>query len=582
MLGSLTAIWISIMLLIVLMMTFAIGSVVSSLSSGSVPVKVGANSILCIELDSNIEERVVTPDIYDMINERPQPLALENIIKAIKAAEEDDNIRGIYLRCRGASAGLATREAIRAAIADFKESGKWVMAYGDVYTQGDYYVATAADEIYLNPVGAVELKGLASGIPFFKGLLDKAGIEMQVIKVGTFKSAVEPYIMTGMSEANRLQTSVFLDNMWNRMAGEIAKSRHIAIDSLNLLADSMLVMSPAEELVGLKVVDGLKYADEMSDYLKTQSFTDKKKSLPLVSVGEYLGSGVTIPHEKSAKKKIAVYYAAGDITENGKGGIASERVVPDILEIADDDDIDALVLRVNSGGGSAFASEQIWHALEVLKSKGKPFYVSMGDYAASGGYYISCGADKIYAQPLTLTGSIGIFGMIPCAKNLMNEKLGVNFDFVTTNANGSGPNIMEPLTPFQRHRLQQEVERGYELFTSRCAEGRGVSQDSIKAIAEGRVWDGVSAKKIGLVDELGSLSDAVEALADEQGYKKYQIIAYPDAKASFWDMIMEFNSQMRVKALKKELGVFYPAYEELKSISSQSAVQARMETIVVE
>lgn len=582
MLGSLTAIWISIMLLMVLIMTFAIGSVVSTLSSGSTPVKISDNSILTIELNGNIEERVVTPDIYDMINERPQPTALENILNAIKAAEDDESIIGIYLQCKGAAAGLATREAIRDALAAFKERGKWIVAYGDAYTQGDYYVASVADEIYLNPVGAVELKGLASGIPFFKGFLDKAGIEMQVIKVGTFKSAVEPYIMTGMSEANRLQTSVFLDNMWKHMADEIASSRGIKVDSLNILADSMLVMTPAENLVDLKVVDGLKYTNEMSDYLKTQSLTNAKKSIPLVSVGDYLGSGVKVPHEKSEKKKIAVYYAAGDITESEKGGIASDRVVPDIIKLAEDDDIDGLVLRVNSGGGSAFASEQIWHALEVLKSKDKPFYVSMGDYAASGGYYISCGADKIYAQPLTLTGSIGIFGMIPCVKELLNNKLGINFDFVSTNANSSGPNIMEPMTPFQRQRLQQEVDRGYELFTSRCAEGRGISQDSIKAIAEGRVWDGMTAKKIGLVDELGSLEDAIADLADENGFTKYQVISYPDAKASFWDVILEFNTQMRVNSLKKELGIWYPAYEEMKRLDRLSPVQARMETVLFE
>ena len=281
MLGSLTAIWISIMLLMVLIMTFAIGSVVSTLSSGSTPVKISDNSILTIELNGNIEERVVTPDIYDMINERPQPTALENILNAIKAAEDDESIIGIYLQCKGAAAGLATREAIRDALAAFKERGKWIVAYGDAYTQGDYYVASVADEIYLNPVGAVELKGLASGIPFFKGFLDKAGIEMQVIKVGTFKSAVEPYIMTGMSEANRLQTSVFLDNMWKHMADEIASSRGIKVDSLNILADSMLVMTPAENLVDLKVVDGLKYTNEMSDYLKKQSLTNAKKSIQI-------------------------------------------------------------------------------------------------------------------------------------------------------------------------------------------------------------------------------------------------------------------------------------------------------------
>ncbi|MDE5940835.1 MAG: signal peptide peptidase SppA, partial [Muribaculaceae bacterium] len=529
-----------------------------------------------------IEERTTTPDFYDIINDTPQPASLADILDAIEAAADDDNILGIYLKCDGASAGIATRKAIRDAVVKFKDSGKWVISYSDTYSQGDYYIASASDEIYLNPVGGVELKGLATGIPFFKNFLDKAGVEIQVIKVGTFKSAVEPYILTGMSEANRLQTRSYLDNMWNYMAEEIAVSRDIPTDSLNMLADSALVLTPATDLEALKIIDGLKYGNEMNNYLKELcSITKKDQNPRLVSVSSYLESGVELLHSKSQKKKIAVYYASGDITESAKDGIASDRVVPDIIKLAEDDDIDALVLRVNSGGGSAFASEQIWHALEVFKSKDKPFYVSMGDYAASGGYYISCGADKIYAEPLTLTGSIGIFGMIPCVKELANDKIGVNFDFVTTNANGAQPNMFEPLTPYMRNRLQAEINRGYDLFTKRCADGRKVSQDSIKAIAEGRVWDGLTAKKIGLVDELGSLAEAIDDLADENGYKKYQIVSYPDPNLSFFDMILELNSQMKAKALKDELGVYYPVYRHIQTIKDTDPVQARMEQIYI-
>lgn len=580
MLGSLAAIWISMMLLIVLGMLFAIGSVVNSLSGKSSLTKVEQNSILCLRLDNVIEERVTTTNLYDIINERPQPQALSDIVDALVTAKDDDNIEGLYIACEGAPLQIATSEAVREAVRDFGESGKWVVAYSDNYTQGDYYIASVADEVYLNPVGSIDIHGLVSGIPFFKGLLDKVGVEMQIVKVGTFKSAVEPFTQTHMSEANRLQTHVFLDNIWKNMTASIHESRGISVDSLNMIADSMMTMAAPERLVELKLVDNLKYRNEISDYLKEKIGIDIDDDLPLVTIAEYLSSGVETPHSKSQKNKIAVYYACGDITESDKEGIASDRVVPDILKLADDDDIEAMVLRVNSGGGSAFASEQIWHALEVFKSKGKTLYVSMGDYAASGGYYISCGAEKIFAQPLTLTGSIGIFGMIPCFKELVNDKLGVNIDYVSTNT--LLPTTFEPLTPFQREKLQGEVNRGYELFTSRCAEGRHMSQDSIKAIAEGRVWDGMTALKIGLVDELGSLQDAIEALAEAKGYKKYEVKNYPNPKSSFWDVISELNSQMRVDALKSEMGQYYPIYNNIKKVKEMAPVQARMEQIVIE
>jgi len=583
MLGALTAIWISVMMIVVLGMCFAIGSIASSLSSGNSPVgKIEKPTVLCLNLDNSIDERATTPNIYDIINEKAQPQALSDIVNALKIAGEDKNIAGLYISCRGSEAGIATREAIRNAVADFRDTGKWVVAYGDVYSQGDYYIASAAGELYLNPVGMIDIHGLASGIPFFKGFLDKVGVEVQVVKVGTFKSAVEPFTSTHMSEANRMQTSIYLDNIWNGIATSIGEARGIEVNRVNVIADSLMSLVSAQDIVGLNLVNGLKYGNEMTDYLKELTDTDKDDDLPMVTIGDYLQSGVELPNSKSNKNKIAVYYAFGDITENDRDGIASERVVPDILDLAEDDDIDAMVLRVNSGGGSAFASEQIWHALEVFKSKGKTFYVSMGDYAASGGYYISCGAEKIYAQPFTLTGSIGIFGMIPCVKELMSDKLGINMDFVSTNANSAMSGLLEPLTPFQRAKLQQEVNRGYDLFTSRVAEGRKVSQDSIKSIAEGRVWDGISARKIGLVDELGSLSDAIEALAESKGFAgDFEIVEYPKAKDSFWDIVSKMGLQIKSDNLKQELGAYYPIYHRLNSLREQNRLQARMEDTVV-
>lgn len=582
MLGSLAAIWISAMLLVLLFMMFAISSIVNF--SKSETVKVRDNSILCLNLSGNIDETVSIPSFADVIEGNMSQVTLTSIVDAIAAAKSDSRIVGLYIKAEGASAGMATREAIRQAVVYFKTSGKWVIAYGDDFGQGDYYIATAADEVYLNPVGEIGLQGLASGVPFFKGLLDKVGVEMQVVKVGTFKSAVEPFILDHMSEANRLQTSVYLNGLWGVVTEAIAESRSISVDSLNVLTDSLMTFADAKTLVDLKLIDGLKYTDEISDYLKEKTGRSHDDKLRLVGISDYLESDPDVPNRANSKNVIAVYYAAGDITTSDREGIASDRVVPDILKLAADKDVKAMVLRVNSGGGSAFASEQIWHALEVFKSKGKKLYVSMGDYAASGGYYISCGADKIYAQPTTLTGSIGIFGMIPCFNELMTDKLGVNIDYVTTNTYAAQPNSFYPMPEYVKGKMQKMVERGYELFTMRCAEGRNMSQDSIKAIAEGRVWDGASALKIGLVDQLGSLGDAVADLASEMGYKKYQIVDYPNTEINFLEIlgsITSYADYARTNALKSELGAAYPIYHQLKTLRQMDPLQARMEYVVV-
>lgn len=283
-----------------------------------------------------------------------------------------------------------------------------------------------------------------------------------------------------------------------------------------------------------------------------------------------------MPHEKSNKNKIAVLYACGDIVDTGDEGISAEKMVPEILNLAEDDDIKAMVLRVNSGGGSAFASEQIWHALEVFKQNGKTLYVSMGDYAASGGYYISCGADRIFAEPSTLTGSIGIFGMIPDIQGLLNDKIGINLSTVTTNANGDFPTITKAVTPYQTAKMQETIARGYDLFTKRCAQGRNIPQDSIKAIGEGRVWDGVTAKRIGLVDNLGGLQTAIRSLAKKMKYDNYQVVTYPNVEKNFWDMLAEMPMQAKTAAMKDELGTFYPVYLEMKRLEGFNPIQARM------
>lgn len=574
-LGALTAFWVSLMLLFIIGMVMVAGSIVASLGMSKGAVDVKDHTVLVITLDDVVQERSSNPDFFKVINGDTGGIALDKIIKALAAAKDDKRIDGVFLDCAGLTAGVATRQEIAEALADFRSSGKWVVAYADNYSQGEYYLASGADHLFLNPAGMVDIHGYGGSIPFFKGLLDKAGVEMQVFKVGTYKSAVEPYILTSMSEPSRMQTRVYLDALWGNTVDAIAANRGISSAEINQFADSLYTLAwEPKEFVARKYADQLRYRHEVVDFMKEQTGRDEDDDLRSVRFQDYLATAA-IPHDKSSKNKIAVYYAAGDITESGRDGIASDRVVPDIIDIAEDDDIAGLVLRVNSGGGSAFASEQIWEALEVLKRKGKKFYVSMGDAAASGGYYISCGADKIYADSTTLTGSIGIFGMIPCAKELLNDKLGVNFDFVTTNANSSFPNLVSEVTPFQRKQMQANINRGYELFTARCAKGRGIPQDSIKAIGEGRVWAGVDALKIGLVDELGSLTSAVEGMAAELGFKKYQVIDYPDPKKDFMAILAEIDSQMRIRALKEELGAAYPVYDHVRKLATLDPVQAR-------
>lgn len=575
MLGAIAGFWISMMLIVIIGIVMAVGAISSAFINSQQPAaELKDDSVLYISLDSRIEEYYapVTPE--QVLYDEPAPQTLTNLVRAINAAKEDRHIAGIYLECNGSTAGFATREALADALADFKSSGKWIMSYADSYTQGEYYLASCADHLYLNPIGSVDIAGLTSSIPFFKGLMDKVGVKMQVFKVGTYKSAVEPFILDNMSDANREMTRHFLTRLWSNLSGTIAKNRGVKEQTVNAWADSIISFADTKTYVDLKIVDGLKYLDEVKEELTGLVGASDFDDINLIDYATY-NSLADAPHEKDNKNKIAVYYACGDITDNGTEGITAEKVVPDILDLADDDDIKALVLRVNSGGGSAYASEQIWHALEVFKSKGKTLYVSMGDYAASGGYYISCGAERIYAEPMTLTGSIGIFGMVPCAQELFNDKLGINFGIVSTSPNNA-ITITEPLNEVQCRKFQNAINRGYELFTSRCAEGRHITQDSIKAIAEGRVWDGRTALKIGLVDELGSLDDCISALAKKMKYKDYQVVVYPENEPTFWDMLADLENQIRTDALREELGAYYPVFLELKRLENMAPVQARM------
>ncbi len=582
-LGSLAAIWISVILLFFLLILFIAAIISKSFNSQTVSLSFKDKTVLYVELNGTLSERPTEPDMMSQLYGTPEiTIALNNLTNSIAAAANDDKIEGIYLDCKGSTGGIAQRTELIESLNQFKKSGKWIVAYGDCYTQSDYYIASVADEIYLNPVGMIDIHGLSATTMFYKGLLDKLGVEMQIIKVGTFKSAVEPYILTKASEPNRLQQQVFIDNIWNCITQSISENRDITVNKINEVADSMLITFKPEDYVELNLITELKYRKEVIEMLKTRTGIDKDKDLRTIAPNEY-AMIADIPHAKRNDNRIAVLYAVGDIVDDGNGGIVASKLVPQIYKLKENDKIDGLILRVNSGGGSAFASEQIWKALEDFKTTGRPFYVSMSDYAASGGYYISSGADRIYADPTTLTGSIGIFGMIPCAKELMNEKLGITTDNVNTNANGDFPTIMEPMTPFQRESMQREINRGYETFVSRCAQGRHMSIDSIKAIAEGRVWDGQSALEIGLVDELGSLHTAIKDMAKELNFgDQYCFIEYPNPEPTLWEAISGTEVRIKEHIIKSELGESYKIYKHINDIKKMDHIQCRMEDIVLE
>ncbi len=580
MLGAFVGTWLAFLIFGIVIFVSGIVMMASmTFSSLKMPVaSVSDNSVLVLNLSGSIPERSQKANFQDLLEEDYSvPDNLKDILSAISIAKYDSRISGIVVKCNGAGAGFATAKTIRDALSDFRNSGKWIYAYGESLAQGDYYIASLADSIYMNPVGMLDLHGVVSGIPFFKNTLEKIGVEMQIIRVGTFKSAVEPYMLTEMSEANRLQTQTYISNLWNNLTDSIAVSRKIRKEVINQFADSLGMFSPANEVVKKEFVDGLCYVHEFESKVRMALGLSEDTEIPAVTVSELL----TTASNTESSNKIAVVYANGAIVVSGdKNGINSSELVPEILDLAKDDEIKGLVLRVNSPGGSAYASEQIWEALEQFKKTGKPFAVSMGDYAASGGYYISCGADRIFAEPTTLTGSIGIYAMVPCMSGLLTDKLGVNFDFVKTNAN-TDISTVKPLTEFQKASFQKNVNAGYELFTSRCAVGRKMNINKLKSIAEGRVWDGMEAKKIGLVDEFGNVTDAVNWVATQAGIiGDYSVSDYPKTKEDFLDLLFSSMSESYYKMnMQERFGNFYPLIEQVENMLKQDELQCRMEYI---
>lgn len=578
MLGALAAFWISILVLFVGTLV-AIGIIVAK-NSGDGPAT--GKKILHLHLSGAITERAEPSSFKDMIlsGSTEMPQTLDDILKAIAAAKDDKDVACLFIDCEGSEAGLATREEIVDALRDFKTSGKTVVAYADVYTQGDYILASQADKVYLNPSGMVDIHGLQSTTIFFTDLMKRLGVHMEIYKVGDYKSAVEPFIRMDMSGPSREQTRVFLTQIWSDLAVTLTADSARTLEAVRHAADSVSMTWEPQRYIDSKLVTALKYRREVDDELRTMLKLKEQDKLPLVTPAEYLvAKNLTPP----SGKHIALLYAVGDIVDDGDGGIVGKKMVPEILKLAQDKDVAGMVLRVNSGGGSAFASEQIWDALEQFKAAGKPLYVSMGDYAASGGYYISCGADSIFADRATLTGSIGIFGMIPNASELVKQKLNVGIDTVSTNGQAPFPSPLFAPSRLQSEGMQASVERGYDLFTRRVAQGRGISQDSVKAIGGGRVWDGQTAVRIGLVDGIAPLKQVISLMAKKVDLNASKVVAYPETETELWaDMVSMLNSSInaQVRDLAPQEALEY--VRMARSLRDMTPMQARMETIIIE
>ena len=531
-----------------------------------------------VMLNGTLAERSQENPLDILMKDDYKTYGLDDVLSSIRKAKENENIKGIYIQANSLSAGYASLEEIRHALKDFKESGKFIVAYGDSYTQSLYYLSSIADKVMLNPQGMLEWRGLAATPMFFKDLLEKIGVEMQVFKVGTYKSAVEPFIATEMSPANREQVNVYLSSVWGQITGDIAESRNLSVEALNKEADRMLMFYPAEESVKNGLVDTLIYKNDVRDYLKTLVGIDKDDDMPVLGIQDMVNVKKNVPKDKSGNV-IAVYYAYGEIdggsSASTEEGINSEKVIRDLRKLKDDENVKAVVLRVNSPGGSAYGSEQIWYAVEQLK-KEKPVIVSMGDYAASGGYYIACNADTIVAEPTTLTGSIGIFGMMPNAKGL-TEKLGLNFDVVKTNPYADFGNLTRPMNDGEKGLMQMYVNNGYKLFLTRCSDGRGISMEELDKIAQGRVWTGSTAKELGLVDELGGLDKALEIAVTKAGVDAYTVMNYPK-KEGFLESLMNTNPGNYIKArmLNGKMSDVYRQFGIIENFDKIDRIQARV------
>ncbi len=549
-------------------------------ASSDTETEVRKNSVLVLDLKGELLERTQSIPYNFFMSEDYQTYGLDDILSAIQKAKENENIKGIYLKAGYLKAGFASIEEIRNALLDFKQSGKFVVAYADNYEQGLYYLASAADKVMMNPKGALEWRGIAAAPVFYKDLLAKIGVEMQIFKVGTYKSAVEPFIATEMSPANREQVTAYIGSIWESITQAVSASRHISVEKLNQYADEMLMFKPSMESVTCGLVDTLMYQNDMRDYLKQLAGVDNDDTLPVLGLDEMITAQKSMPKDKSGNI-VAVYYAAGEITDyemsayNDESSIIPSKVIRDLRRLQENDDVKAVVLRINSPGGSAFGSEQLWYAVSQLK-KEKPVIVSMGDYAASGGYYMACNADTIVAEPTTLTGSIGIFGMYPNVQGL-TDKIGLDFDVVKTNQYADFGAVGRPMNDGEKGLMQMMVNQGYDIFLTRCAEGRNIAKEELDQIAQGRVWTGAKAKELGLVDELGGLDRALEIAVEKAGIDSYTVMSYP-SKSTFLEMLMNTNPGTYVKSyfLKGKAAELYRPFSILEHFDKQGRIQARL------
>lgn len=582
--GSCLTMCIGLLLFFILL-----GAMIAGLVGGSDDAPyIDDASVLTLTLGGVMDERLSDRpvDVQEIISGTERGTTLQDMLAAIRGAKGDRRIRGIELDCQGLGAMPASLQEIIEALADFRRSGKWIIAYGDAISQGDYYVACGADEVYLNPQGRLSLQGLGGSVMFFKGLLDKLGVKMQVFKVGTFKSAVEPFLLTEMSGPSRMQTRAYLDGIWAEYTARMARERGVTVAQINQWADSLLIDVQPARLASRRLVTAAIYRREVDDKIRQRLRLDKDTEICRVTPEDYLALNPDAARERPSRPHIAVLYAVGDIVDSGNGGIAGDVYTQQILDLAKDDNVRGMVLRVNSGGGSAFASEQIWDALQQFKKAGKPLYVSMGDMAASGGYYISCGADSIYADPATLTGSIGIFGMMPDLQGLVSGHLGIGVSTVGTNANSAFPDVFAPMTERERDVMQRNVEQGYDTFVSRVAAGRGLTDARVREIAEGRVWYGREALRIGLVDHLGSLHAALGAMARKTGLAVSDIATYPPVELNPLRQLLEqavsgqaFAERLRASGLDADQAA--AAADALLRFTSMAPLQARCPRITI-
>ncbi|MBF0577432.1 signal peptide peptidase SppA [Dysgonomonas sp. GY617] len=576
-LASIVGIFISSFIIGGVLVLLFFGFIGVLLSSSSDTFVLKNNSVLTIRLTGVMKDRVLENPIIEFFNlGEAKEMALTDILSAIKKAKENDDIKGIYISSGYFMASSASLTEIRDQLSDFKESGKFIIAYADDYMQGGYFLSTVADKVIMNPQGSLNLQGLSANPTFYKGLLDKIGVEMQIFKVGTYKSAVEPFILDKMSDASKEQVGSYMNDIWSTILGKVSESRGISVERLNQLTDTLPAFQEGEFSVKNHLVDTLMYESEVRQYLKTLLGVDDSKNLNVASVADM----ITVKDIKKSKStdQIAILYAEGSIVSGTKPtDINDKYLIKEIEKLQDDDNIKAVVFRVNSPGGSAYASEQIWKAVTDLKAK-KPIVVSMGDYAASGGYYISSNASKIYAQPTTLTGSIGIFGMFPNVAGLTN-KVGLSFDNVKTNKFSDYGDITRPMSEQEKAILQQYIERGYNLFLSRCSEGRNIPRETLEKIAEGRVWTGKQALEIGLVDAIGGLDDALKEAAKLASVSDFSIREYPKQVSPFEALFKTQTEDIATRALKEYLGsdfLLLKTIKDIKDLKEQDFIQARM------